>query len=165
MESNPDTFPLLRHLQLARDRSEKACPKVSVDEWSTLSDYMEAMNAQAESMNVEGRPQSRRAKAVLREELGRRIAEARQRRRWSQTKLAQRLEVPRDRVGRWERGVNAPSLDDLAALSEVLEVSLEELGLGRPPREPISSGDLAELISHFSAMTRLLKPWLAAKKR
>ena len=64
----------------------------------------------------------------LTKELGLRIAGIRKRRGWSQSQLAARLGVPRDRLSKWERGMNAPSLDDLSGLSEVLEVPLEELG-------------------------------------
>ena len=101
---------------------------------------------------------------MLRQELGKRIAQARRRRGWSQAELASRLEVTRERLGNWERGVNAPGLEDLAALSRVLDASLEELGIGRPRREPIPPGELAELASYLQSMVRLLKPWLAAKK-
>jgi transcriptional regulator with XRE-family HTH domain len=96
----------------------------------------------------------------LTKELGLRIVGIRKRRGWSQAQLAGRLGVPRDRLGKWERGLNAPSLDDLSALSEVLEVPLEELGLGRAQERPISGAELKELTRRFRAMGRLLKPWM-----
>jgi hypothetical protein len=46
------------------------------------------------------------------------------------------------------------------ALSEVLDVGFEELGLGRSPQESISAAELQELFGHLSAMARLLKPWM-----
>ena len=94
-----------------------------------------------------------------------RIAGIRKRRGWSQSQLAARLGVPRDRLSKWERGMNAPSLDDLSGLSEVLEVPLEELGLGRAPEGPISSADLKELTRYFLAMGRLLKPWMTRGRK
>ncbi|HEX7180297.1 MAG TPA: helix-turn-helix transcriptional regulator [Thermoanaerobaculia bacterium] len=63
-------------------------------------------------------------------ELGSRIADLRELRNWSRFKLARRLGVPRGRVGRWERGECAPPIDSLVALSEVLDVSLDELVKG-----------------------------------
>lgn len=102
----------------------------------------------------------------MRKELGRRVVEIRERRGWNQGELARRLGVPRDRLGKWERGVNGPSLEDLAELSEVLEVPLEELGLGRSPKrlekleEPLSSVELMELVRLVGGIGRLLKPWM-----
>jgi putative transcriptional regulator len=100
----------------------------------------------------------------LTKELGLRIVGIRERRGWSQAQLAARLGVPRERLGKWERGLNAPSLDDLSALSEVLEVPLEELGLGRAPKKPISAVELKELTRYCIAMERLLKPWMDRRK-
>jgi putative transcriptional regulator len=98
-------------------------------------------------------------------ELGKRIVRARERRGWKQADLAKRLGVPRERLGKWERGLHAPSLEDLAALSEVLEMPLGELGVGRCFREVLSSLEVAELLSYFTAMGRLLKPLLVARKK
>lgn len=67
--------------------------------------------------------------------------------------------MPRDRVSKWERGCNAPTLQDLATLSEVLEVPLGRLGLGRREQRTISPEEMAEMLFHFSALARLLKPW------
>lgn len=103
-------------------------------------------------------------KRDLRKTLGFRIVGIRKRRGWNQSQLAARLGVPRERLGRWERGVNAPSLEDLSTLSEVLEVPLEELGLGRAPKEPISAGELRELTGCVLAMGRLLRPWMGRRK-
>ena len=91
--------------------------------------------------------------------------QARQQRGWKQADLAKLLKVPRERLGKWERGLHAPPLEDLAALSEVLEMPLGELGVGRCFRESLSSLEVAELLSYFMAMGRLLKPLLAARKR
>jgi putative transcriptional regulator len=101
----------------------------------------------------------------LTKNLGLRIVGIRKRRGWSQAQLAKRLGVPRERLGKWERGLNAPSLDDLSALSEVLEVPLEELGLGRAPKEPIPTAELTAVIRHISEIGRLLKPWIARGKK
>lgn|GEM_PF-3412119 len=102
-------------------------------------------------------------KGELRRELGRRVVGIRERRGWNQLELARRLGVPRGRLGKWERGVNEPSLEDLAALSETLEVPLEELGLGRRlerREETLSPMELTELVRLLGTMGRLLKPWM-----
>jgi transcriptional regulator with XRE-family HTH domain len=96
-------------------------------------------------------------------ELGQRIVRIRKRKGWKQTELARRLEVTRERLGRWERGVRTPSLEDLAALSEVLAVPLEELGLGQAG-EPLPPTQLQELVHHLKAMARLLRPWMERMK-
>jgi transcriptional regulator with XRE-family HTH domain len=103
-------------------------------------------------------------KGGLTKELGLRIVRIRKRRGWSQAQLAARLGVPRERLGKWERGLNAPSLDHLSALSKVLEVPLEELGLGRGAKVPISAVELKELTRYILAMERMLKPWMGHGK-
>jgi transcriptional regulator with XRE-family HTH domain len=96
----------------------------------------------------------------VRKQIGKAIAKARRRRRWSQSELARRLETSRERLSRWERGLHVPSLEDLALLSEMLGIPAWELGLGDGPVEGLSSVELLELARSFSAIGRLLKPWL-----
>ena len=97
---------------------------------------------------------------AVRKQIGRAIAKARRRRRWSQSELARRLETSRERLSRWERGLHIPSLEDLTLLSEVLGIPVWELGLGEAPVEGLSSAELLELARSFTAIGRLLKPWL-----
>ena len=108
-------------------------------------------------------PGSRRKnpKGGLKKELGARIVKARKRRGWQQADLAERLGVKRERLGSWERGRNAPRMEDLVLLSEVLGMPFEELGLGPRLEEAFSAAELAELARHLAAMARLLKPWMA----
>jgi transcriptional regulator with XRE-family HTH domain len=108
----------------------------------------------------ENRGQGRSPKGERKKELGSRIVVARRRHGWSQKDLARRLRVPRERLGKWERGVSSPDLEDLMLLSEVLALPLWELGLGTAPEESISPVELRELARHFLAMSRLLRPWL-----
>jgi transcriptional regulator with XRE-family HTH domain len=63
--------------------------------------------------------------------MGGRILQLRKRRQWSQGELAERLGVTRERVGNWERGENAPPVEALVALGEVLRVSVDELLRGK----------------------------------
>lgn len=111
-------------------------------------------------MNEERGRGGQAPKETLRSVLGKRIVKTRMRWGWSQAELARRLRVPRERLGKWERGLNEPSLDDLDALSEVLEVPLEALGLGRGVEwTAISDKELSDLVFHLGAVARLLKPW------
>jgi transcriptional regulator with XRE-family HTH domain len=104
--------------------------------------------------------QRRSRKESLRKELGAAVVTARRRRKWSQSELARRLKVSRERLSKWERGVHAPGLEEVALLSEVLGISFSDLGLGDAPEEALSSGELLELARSLVAMSRLLKPWL-----
>jgi transcriptional regulator with XRE-family HTH domain len=99
-------------------------------------------------------------KGERKKDLGLRIVVARKRYGWSQKDLAQRLRVPRERLGKWERGVSSPDLEDLLLLSQVLALPLWELGFGKAPEESLSPLELKELARHFMAVSRLLKPWL-----
>lgn len=45
----------------------------------------------------------------------------------SQNGLAQKIFVTRQAISKWENGTSLPSLDNIIALSDVLEVSLDEL--------------------------------------
>jgi transcriptional regulator with XRE-family HTH domain len=96
----------------------------------------------------------------VRKKFGRAIVKARRRQRWSQSELARRLEMSRDRLSKWERGVHIPSLEDVTLLSEVLGIPFWELGLGEAPVEALSPVELTELARSFSTIGRLLKPWL-----
>ena len=60
-----------------------------------------------------------------------------------------------------ERGRNAPRMEDLVLLSEVLGMPFEELGLGPRLEEAFSAAELTELARHLAAMARLLKPWMS----
>jgi transcriptional regulator with XRE-family HTH domain len=104
--------------------------------------------------------QCRSLEESVRKKLGRAIVKARRRRRWSQRELARRLETSRDRLGKWERGVHAPNLEDVTLLSEVLGIPVWELGVGDAPVEAFSPAELLELARSFSTIGRLLKPWL-----
>jgi transcriptional regulator with XRE-family HTH domain len=99
------------------------------------------------------------------QQLGERIAQIRTKKMVKQTELAAKLGVPRERVGRWERGLAAPSVVELAALSEMLEVPMEELGLGKAREELLPHAQARELILHLKAMARVLQPYMERAKR
>ena len=57
----------------------------------------------------------------------------------SQEELASRLDVARQTVSKWEGGDSTPDMDKLIALSELFEVSLDWLVLGKTPAQPAAA--------------------------
>ena len=68
-----------------------------------------------------------------REALGSRIRTWRQRRRFSQSELAERSGVTQSTLSNYENGKREPAVSILIHIAEVLDVSLDELA-GRMPR-------------------------------
>ena len=69
-------------------------------------------------------------------ELTERLVEARKARGLSQAEAAERLNVSRQAISRWETGVGTPSLDSLIQMSQLYEVSLNELVYGAEKAQP-----------------------------
>ncbi|MBQ8600891.1 MAG: helix-turn-helix transcriptional regulator [Clostridia bacterium] len=65
--------------------------------------------------------------------IGQRIYELRTKNNLSQEALAERLEVSRQSVSKWETDAAVPDLDKLIRLSDVFEVSLDELTERKQP--------------------------------
>ena len=59
--------------------------------------------------------------------LGERIYQLRNERNLSQGDLADRLEVSRQSVSKWENNMAVPDLDKLIKLCDIFEISLDEL--------------------------------------
>jgi transcriptional regulator with XRE-family HTH domain len=97
-------------------------------------------------------------------ELGRRIVRLRTERGWSQGELARRLGMSRCRLGKWERGLHGPPVEDLARLADVLGVDLEELVRGRAPGE-LSPGQRMELKACWANLMRVMKPLMEVRPR
>ncbi|HYO15086.1 MAG TPA: helix-turn-helix transcriptional regulator [Thermoanaerobaculia bacterium] len=99
----------------------------------------------------------------LREEilrgLGGRIALLREGKGWSRGELARRLKVTRERLGTWERGVNAPPPESLADLARVLGASIDELLTGRAPVGRLLTPDECHrIMKHLSGeLSRVLR--------
>ncbi|MCR5213203.1 MAG: helix-turn-helix transcriptional regulator [Eubacterium sp.] len=55
---------------------------------------------------------------------------------FSQEELANRLNVSRQTISKWEVGESTPDMENLVAISELFEVSLDELVLNRTPEVP-----------------------------
>ena len=85
--------------------------------------------------------------------LGERIAAARNRAGLTQLQLAQKLGLPLFQVADWERGAAEPSLEQMAALCRVLDVTSDYLLLGKEPEsaKPICPrcGRVLEPGTHF----------------
>ena len=60
-------------------------------------------------------------------ELGNRLAELRKEHGLSQEELADRLNVSRQAISKWERGEASPDTDNLIELAKIYDVSLDEL--------------------------------------
>ena len=65
--------------------------------------------------------------------LGENIYQQRNKHRLSQEALAQALEVSRQSVSKWENNSAVPELDKLVKMSELFEISLDELVKGEQP--------------------------------
>jgi transcriptional regulator with XRE-family HTH domain len=115
--------------------------------------YVHAMNE--DDIKPEMTPQAR-----LQRDLGQRIVSLRKARGWKQEELAKRLGVPSYRLGRWERGLNAPLLEDLLTLKAVLEVTLDELMEGAPASPPplLAPAERAQLGMFLTGVLRIVKP-------
>jgi transcriptional regulator with XRE-family HTH domain len=74
-----------------------------------------------------GREPQRPQKDDVRRRLGRNLCALRQRRKWSQAKLALRLGVTRGRLSKWETGEHSPPMEMLPALATALEAGVEEI--------------------------------------
>ena len=66
-------------------------------------------------------------------ELANRFVALRKQRGYSQETLAEKLGVSRQAVSKWERGESSPDTDNLIALANIYEISLDELLKGNDP--------------------------------
>ena len=88
-----------------------------------------------------------------------RVQEWRRDRGWSQEGLAQRLGVSRQAVSQWEQGQARPEVENLVALADVFQVSLDRLvrdpenhGVG-VPHDPASSPDVVGFLLRAKRVT------------
>lgn len=98
-------------------------------------------------------------------EFGEKLKAAREAKGMSQKALADRLYVTRQAVSRWENGARYPDLQMARRLSEILEVSLDELLSGeaykpqvenRPVLEPQWPRRVEIMLLAFAAITSLM---------
>ena len=65
--------------------------------------------------------------------LGEKISELRNSKNMSQSDLAEKLDVSRQSVSKWETNASIPELDKLIQLSDLFEITLDELVLHKKP--------------------------------
>lgn len=63
----------------------------------------------------------------------------------SQEEVANRLNVSRQTVSKWELGDSTPDMERLAAISDLFEVSLDELVLGKTHTAPQSASPAPDI--------------------
>ena len=63
----------------------------------------------------------------MRMELNEKLYELRKKNNWSQEDLAERMEVSRQTISKWESGKTIPELNKLVKISEIYEITLDEL--------------------------------------
>ena len=82
-------------------------------------------------------------------EFNNRLYQLRKQRGFSQEELASRLNVSRQTVSKWEVGDSTPDMEKLAAMSELFDVSLDQLVLGKeaPQAEVPAKSELVSIIN------------------
>lgn len=75
-----------------------------------------------------------------------RLYELRKQKGFSQEELANRLNVSRQTVSKWEVGDSTPDMEKLIAMSDLFHVSLDQLILGKEPETPASTAPKSELM-------------------
>lgn len=68
-------------------------------------------------------------------EFNNKLYELRKQKGFSQEELASRLNVSRQTVSKWEVGESAPDMGKLIAISDLFEISLDELVKGETPKQ------------------------------
>lgn len=89
--------------------------------------------------------------------LGKKIAELRRAKGWTQTQLAEKVGVHPSHITRWERDKNQPSANTLTELAKHLEVTVEEMTKAFSKRVLQESLQNEELLSHFKKVQDLDK--------
>ena len=82
-------------------------------------------------------------------EFNNRLYQQRKQKGLSQEELASRLNVSRQTVSKWEVGDSTPDMEKLAAMSELFDVSLDQLVLGKeaPQGEIPAKSELVSIIN------------------
>lgn len=90
--------------------------------------------------------------------LGERIYRLRTEKNLSQGDLAERLEVSRQSISKWENNNAVPDLEKIIALSEIFEVSLDELVKGRTTAVENIENTYQEQTKHTSPVESTFPP-------
>ena len=70
---------------------------------------------------------------------GEKLFELRKEKKLSQEEVADRLNVSRQTVSKWETNQSVPDFDKIMPLCELFEIGVEELLTGKKPEEPENS--------------------------
>ena len=93
--------------------------------------------------------------------IGKFILELRNEKGWTQEELANRIPITRQAVSRWEQGKSIPDSSTLVILSEIFDVSINELLSGRriPKKEIIKESEkiALEIIDKNISMKKKIK--------
>lgn len=80
-------------------------------------------------------------------EFNNRLYHLRKQKGLSQEELANRLNVSRQTVSKWEIGDSTPDMEKLAAISDLFEIPLDKLVLGKEPNTDNTAASKSELIN------------------
>lgn len=81
-------------------------------------------------------------------EFSKKLYELRKQKGISQEELADRLDVSRQTLSKWELGTSTPDTEKLVMISDYFEISLDELVLGKKQEEAASgtSGGMSQIL-------------------
>lgn len=82
-------------------------------------------------------------------EFSKKLFELRKAKGLSQEELAEKLNVSRQTLSKWELGTSAPDMERLIAIADYFELSLDELVLGKEKASD-SSGDTKDVVKQFN---------------
>ena len=76
-----------------------------------------------------------------------RLYQLRKQKGFSQEELANRLNVSRQTISKWEVGDSTPDMEKLIAISDLFEVSLDKLVMGKEEEPQLSATSKSEFVS------------------
>lgn len=82
---------------------------------------------------------------------------------FSQEEIAEKLNVSRQTISKWESGLSTPNLDQLILLSKILKTSIDELAHGHLEKESIPEGKFAFGILKIDEKNKITIPETAMK--
>lgn len=99
-------------------------------------------------------------------EFNNKLYELRKQKGFSQEELANRLNVSRQTISKWEVGESTPDMEKLVAISDLFEVSIDELVKGEEPKlaEPSEQIVKSELYSDIKEQVLTVDNKKKAKK-
>lgn len=80
-------------------------------------------------------------------EFNNRLYQLRKQKGLSQEELANKLNVSRQTVSKWEVGDSTPDMEKLVAMSDLFEISLDELVVGKCPEEKAAFTSQADVLN------------------